>query len=57
MEIGGSPLGASLRMDLPNREEFKEACNSNTFWREYDTSDREGNIGWQSAGTAPIRKN
>ena len=59
MEIGGSPYLASLRMDQAKTwEEFKEACNyshipgENMIW-----ADRKGNIGWQSVGIAPIRKN
>lgn len=59
LEIGGSPYLASLRMDQArNFEEFREACNyshipgENMIW-----ADREGNIGWQSVGIAPIRRN
>ena len=59
MEIGGSPYLASLRMDqAKDFEEFREACNyshipgENMIW-----ADREGNIGWQSVGIAPIRRN
>ncbi len=59
MEIGGSPYLASLRMDQSTTfEEFREACNyshipgENMIW-----ADREGNIGWQSVGIAPIRRN
>ena len=59
MEIGGSPYLASLRMDQArNWEEFREACSyshipgENMVW-----ADREGNIGWQSVGIAPIRRN
>ena len=59
MEIGGSPYLASLRMDQAKTwEEFREACNyshipgENMVW-----ADRKGNIGWQSVGIAPIRKN
>lgn len=59
LEYGGSPYLASLRMDQArNFEEFRAACNfshipgENMIW-----ADREGNIGWQAVGIAPIRKN
>jgi penicillin amidase len=59
LEYGGSPYLASLRMDQAKTfEEFREACNfshipgENMIW-----ADREGNIGWQAVGIAPIRKN
>ena len=59
MEIGGSPYLASLRMDQArNWEEFREACRyshipgENMIW-----ADKEGNIGWQAVGIAPIRNN
>ena len=59
MEPGGSPYLASLRMDqAKNWEEFRAACNyshipgENMIW-----ADKEGNIGWQAVGIAPIRKN
>ena len=59
MEPGGSPYLASLRMNqAKNWEEFREACNyshipgENMIW-----ADREGNIGWQAVGIAPIRRN
>ncbi len=59
MEPGGSPYLASLRMDqAKNWEEFREACNyshipgENMIW-----IDKEGNIGWQAVGIAPIRPN
>jgi penicillin amidase len=59
MENGGAPYLASLRMDQSrNWEEFREACTysrlpgENMIW-----ADREGNIGWQVAGIAPVRKN
>lgn len=59
MEIGGSPYLASLRMDQATTwEEFRDACSyshlpaENMIW-----ADREGNIGWQVVGIAPIRKN
>jgi penicillin amidase len=59
MEIGGAPYLASLRMDQARTwEEFREACayshipGENMIW-----ADREGNIGWQAVGIAPIRPN
>lgn len=59
LEPGGAPYLASLRMDqAKNWEEFRDACNyshipgENMVW-----ADREGNIGWQAVGIAPIRKN
>lgn len=59
LEVGGSPYLASLRMDQAKTwEEFREACNyshipgENMIW-----ADKEGNIGWQAVGIAPIRKN
>lgn len=59
MEIGGAPYLASLRMDQAKTwEEFRAACayshipGENMIW-----ADRQGNIGWQAVGIAPIRKN
>ncbi len=59
LEPGGSPYLASLRMDQAKTwEEFREACNyshipgENMVW-----ADKKGNIGWQSVGIAPIRRN
>lgn len=59
LEPGGSPYLASLRMDqAKNWQEFREACNyshipgENMIW-----ADKEGNIGWQAVGIAPIRNN
>ncbi|MCO4822716.1 MAG: penicillin acylase family protein [Flavobacteriaceae bacterium] len=59
LEIGGSPYLASLRMDQAKTwEEFRAACNyshipgENMIW-----ADKEGNIGWQAVGIAPIRNN
>jgi len=58
LEVGGSPYLASLRMNqAKNWEEFKAACNyshipgENMIW-----ADKEGNIGWQAVGIAPIRQ-
>ena len=59
MEIGGAPYLASLRMNqAKNWEEFRKACEyshipgENMIW-----AGRDGEIGWQSVGIAPIRKN
>ena len=59
MEPGGAPYLASLRIDQANTwEEFREACSyshipgENMIW-----ADKKGNIGWQSVGIVPIRKN
>jgi len=59
LEPGGSPYLASLRMDQAETwEEFREACNyshipgENMIW-----ADKEGNIGWQAVGIAPVRRN
>ena len=58
MEIGGAPYLASLRMDqAENWEQFREACNyshipgENMVW-----AGRDGVIGWQAVGIAPIRR-
>lgn len=59
MEPGGAPYMASLRINGSKTwEEFREACSyshipgENMIW-----ADKEGNIGWQTVGIAPIRKN
>lgn len=59
LEVGGSPYLASLRMDqAEDFETFREACNyshipgENMVW-----ADRNGHIGWQAVGIAPIRRN
>ena len=59
MEPGGAPYLASLRMDQArNWEEFRLACSfshipgENMIW-----ADVSGNIGWQSVGIAPVRRN
>ena len=59
LEIGGSPYLASLRMDQAETwEEFREACNySNIPGENMIWADKNGNIGWQSVGIAPIRRN
>jgi penicillin amidase len=59
LEVGSAPYLASLRMDQSrNWVEFREACRfSNTPSENMVWADRENNIGWQSVGIAPIRKN
>lgn len=59
LEIGNAPYLASLRIDQSHSmKEFRSACNfsylpgENMIW-----ADREGNIGWQAVGFAPVRKN
>ncbi|MHB1191423.1 MAG: penicillin acylase family protein [Longimicrobiales bacterium] len=59
MEVGGAPYLASLRMDQAKSwEEFRDACTRahipalNMIW-----AGRDGTIGWQVAGIAPIRRN
>ncbi|QBA65553.1 penicillin acylase family protein [Muriicola soli] len=59
LEPGGSPYLASLRMDQAKSwDEFREACNyshipgENMVW-----ADKEGTIGWQAVGIAPLRRN
>lgn len=58
MEVGGAPYLASLRMDQAQTwEEFVEASNySNIPGENMIWADREGTIGWQSVGIAPIRR-
>lgn len=57
LEVGGSPYLASLRMNQSNSwEEFREACNySNIPGENMIWADKDGNIGWQAVGIAPIR--
>ncbi len=59
MEVGGSPYLASLRMDQATTwEEFVEACTySNIPGENMVWAGRDGTIGWQSVGIAPIRRN
>ncbi len=59
LEFGGAPYLASLRMDQATTwEEFREACNySNIPGENMVWADKEGNIGWQAVGIAPIRRN
>lgn len=59
MELGGAPYLASLRMDqATNWEEFREACSfSNIPGENMIWAGRDGTIGWQAVGIAPIRPN
>ena len=59
MEVGGAPYLASLRMDqATNWEEFRAATNySNIPGENMIWADRDGNIGWQAVGIAPVRRN
>jgi len=59
LEPGGSPYLASLRMDQAKTwEEFRDACNySNIPGENMIWADKEGNIGWQAVGIAPVRRN
>lgn len=59
MEVGGAPYLASLRMNQARTwEEFREACRyshipgENMIW-----AGRDGTIGWQAVGIAPVRHN
>lgn len=59
LEKGNAPYLASLRMcQSRSWKEFRNACSysflpgENMIW-----ADRNGNIGWQAVGQAPIRKN
>ncbi len=58
MEFGGAPYLASLRMNQSrNWEEFREASHySNIPGENMIWADRDGNIGWQAVGIAPIRR-
>jgi len=57
LEPGGSPYLASLRMNQSKSwDEFRDACNySNIPGENMIWADKEGNIGWQAVGIAPIR--
>ena len=57
LEVGGSPYLASLRMNQSySWDEFREACNySNIPGENMVWADKDGNIGWQAVGIAPIR--
>jgi penicillin amidase len=57
LEEGGAPYLGSLRLDqAASWSEFREACghflspSENLVW-----ADKEGHIGWQAVGLAPIR--
>ena len=59
LEVGGAPYLASLRMNQASSwEQFRDACSyshipgENMVW-----ADRDGNIGWQAVGIAPLRPN
>ncbi len=58
-EIGGAPYLASLRMDQAETwAEFREACTySNMPGENMVWADKNGAIGWQVVGIAPIRRN
>jgi penicillin amidase len=58
-EVGGAPYLASLRIDLAGTwDEFREACNySNIPGENMVWAGRDGTIGWQAVGIAPIRRN
>ncbi|HSJ69233.1 MAG TPA: penicillin acylase family protein, partial [Anditalea sp.] len=58
LEVGGAPYLASLRMgQAENWEAFREACAYNHIPAENMVwADRDGNIGWQATGIAPIRE-
>jgi penicillin amidase len=58
MEPGGAPYLASLRMDQATTwEEFREACTwSNIPGENMVWAGRDGTIGWQAVGIAPIRR-
>ena len=59
LEPGGAPYLASLRMDQAKTwAEFVEACSwSNIPGENMVWADRDGNIGWQAVGIAPVRRN
>ena len=59
MEIGGAPYLASLRTDQAKTwEEFRDAsAYSNIPGENMVWADRNGTIGWQAVGIAPIRRN
>jgi len=59
MEVGGAPYLASLRMDQATTwEEFRAASNySNIPGENMIWAGRDGTIGWQAVGIAPVRRN
>ena len=56
---GGAPYLASLRMDqAQNWQQFRDACSySHTPAENMVWADRDGNIGYQAVGAAPLRPN
>ncbi|KPQ14252.1 MAG: penicillin acylase-like protein [Algoriphagus marincola HL-49] len=58
LETGSAPYLASLRMDQSKTwEEFRDACTYNNIPAENMVwADKNGTIGWQATGIAPIRK-
>ncbi len=59
LEPGGAPYLASLRMDQAKGwEEFREACSySNIPGENMVWAGKDGTIGWQAVGIAPVRPN
>jgi penicillin G amidase len=59
MDVGGAPYLASLRMDQAESwEEFREASEySNLPGENMVWAGRDGTIGWQAVGIAPLRRN
>lgn len=59
LEVGGSPYLASLRMNqATDFASFRAACNySNIPGENMIWADRNGHIGWQAVGIAPVRRN
>ena len=59
LEPGGAPYLASLRMDQATGwEEFREACTySNIPGENMVWAGKDGTIGWQAVGIAPVRQN
>ncbi|MEN8248605.1 MAG: penicillin acylase family protein, partial [Bacteroidota bacterium] len=59
LEPGGSPYLASLRMDQAQTwEEFRDACSySNIPGENMAWAGKDGTIGWQAVGIAPVRRN
>lgn len=59
MEMGGAPYLASLRMNQATTwEEFREACAwSNIPGENMVWAGRDGTVGWQAVGIAPVRRN
>ncbi|MCK5705829.1 MAG: penicillin acylase family protein, partial [Cyclobacteriaceae bacterium] len=59
LEPGGAPYLASLRMDQATSwDEFRAACSfSNIPGENMVWAGKDGTIGWQAVGIAPIRSN